>query len=356
MRTVLFAAGISLATALILPVGNNDFPAYWIAGQRLIADRNPYALAEILSEEMTQFGVAPGVALNPPWSVAVFYPLGRLSYNHAQRLWTALMVFAWFLSVEIARQLYAPHFRTPTAWMMACVFSPFTAMVGTGQMSSLILLGVLSFVWNINRGREVEAGICLYLVALKPQLAYLVWPLLLLWTIKTQRWKIIAAFAVTVTAISIAAMAVHPPIFSEYLHLWTHETTATQAFPTLGGLLRVATGIGWMQIVPMLLALAWLACRRFDGWQRAMPSLLAVSVATSPYGWFFDQVVAFPSIMERVRGWRSAAIIMIVNVVTLVMIAAHSKGFWYAWTGIAWVAFYFGAPYLEPKLKRCPQR
>ena len=159
-----------------------------------------------------------------------------------------------------------------------------------------------------------------------------------------------------VVLFSIAAMAVHPPIFSEYLHLWTHETTATQAFPTLGGLLRVATGIGWMQIVPMLLALAWLACRRFDGWQRAMPSLLVVSVATSPYGWFFDQVVAFPSIMERVRGWRSAAIIMIVNVVTLVMIAAHSKGFWYAWTGIAWVAFYFGAPYLEPKLKRCPQR
>jgi len=86
-----------------------------------------------------------------------------------------------------------------------------------------------------------------------------------------------------------------------------------------------------------------------------MPLLLMVSVATASFGWFFDQVVLLPGILQATpwligsrsqkKTWAAVAYLT-VNGLTLALILSHRTTFWYVWTAPAWLLLYL---WLRPR-------
>jgi len=84
-------------------------------------------------------------------------------------------------------------------------------------------------------------------------------------------------------------------------------------------------------------------------WVEQIPLRLLVSVATTPYAWFFDQVVLLPAVLQAaarvsarpVRKWLGPALAYIgINVLTLGLILVHRTLFWYVWTASSWLLLY----------------
>ena len=60
------------------------------------------------------------------------------------------------------------------AWALVFSFTPTLYALKLGQVSPLILLGLVGFLYFEQKARFVSAGTCLLLITLKPQLTYLV--------------------------------------------------------------------------------------------------------------------------------------------------------------------------------------
>jgi hypothetical protein len=87
----------------------------------------------------------------------------------------------------------------------------------------------------------------------------------------------------------------------------------------------------WLEFLPGIAAVVWLVLYWLHGrddwqWNEQMPLLLLLSVATIPYGWFFDEVVLLPAVLQiaavtftapRRRWLWPAMVYFAVNVLTL---------------------------------------
>jgi len=101
-------------------------------------------------------------------------------------------------------------------------------------------------------------------------------------------------------------------------------------------------------VVSLLLVALW----RQLGMREGVPLLLLVSMCTTSYSWFFDQIVLLPCIFHGmawvIRGSRkkiffSSAAFLIINGAALTLILMHRTSFWYAWTAPAWLFWYLAA-------------
>src|SRR5207245_7607297 len=129
-----------------------------------------------------------------------------------------------------------------------------------------------------------------------------------------------------------------------------------QAYPVLGGVLRLIFGMEkrWLQFIPAVLGLAWFlqywrAHRDEWEWREHVPLLLLVSLVTTPYAWFFDQVVLLPVVMQctiwLVR-WRSSVAVQVAvafavsNLVCRLLLDNEIRTFWYVWIAPVWLILY----------------
>jgi len=93
----------------------------------------------------------------------------------------------------------------------------------------------------------------------------------------------------------------------------------------------------------------WIRARGNWRWREEMPWLLVISVAASPYAWFFDQVVLLAALLPvaallvsgSVRNVLWAAVAYLgINAAALALILEQHRTFWYVWTAPAWLLFY----------------
>jgi|SRR5579864_4719943 len=346
----IFALVIIAACSSVLTLGFNDFAQYWVASRQVLTGHNPYSLHETIRAETALGNGGPGVILNPPWIIPLLVPLGFLSYAAAQKIWFAINFAALLLSAELSGRVYAPRMSPLRGWLLIFTFLPAMTCVAVGQMTALALLSIAGFAYFAAQKRWVAAGACLFLATLKPQLAYLLWPALFFWTVADvrRRWKLTGTTVLLIVAGSLAAFLLDPAVFSQYGRLWFHEKNMQEVFPTLAGALRVIFGAQrrWLQVVPAVGALGWLVWygRRIKqwNWTQTTPLLVAVSLATAPYGWYFDEIVLWPGILRVLvqRRWTAIAAYIALNIANAAMIFTHRTTFWYSWTAPAWLIFY----------------
>jgi hypothetical protein len=106
--------------------------------------------------------------------------------------------------------------------------------------------------------------------------------------------------------------------------------------------LPAAVGMIWF-------VLRWIRSQKSWSWRAEMPWLLLISVAASPYAWFFDQVVLLAALLpvaavllnRSVRNllW-PAVTYLTINAASLALILGQRRTFWYVWTAPAWLVFY----------------
>ncbi|MGA8441550.1 MAG: glycosyltransferase family 87 protein [Candidatus Sulfotelmatobacter sp.] len=336
----------------------NDFVAYWTAAHEVVEGHDPYAAGPVLARER-QFGFAqpkPLIMRNPPWAVPVIVPLGLLAGSAAQGLWLVAGVIAVLVATRWLWGVYQTKGESRwTPGLATAVFLPVAVALAIGQISPLVLLGIAGFLHFEKHQKLGRAGAFLYLIALKPHLVFLLWIALLFWSIRKSQGRTLVAFGFVTLLASVIAVALDHAIFAQYIGLLTRGGVLAELSPTLGGLLRLwLAQHHWVQAVPAVLALIWFLFRwrrARDGWQwrEEMPILLLVSLLTTSYSWFFDQIVLLPCVFQAAE-WLTtsrrsmsvgvAILYVCMNAIVLGFILEHRTTFWYVWTVPAWCGLY----------------
>ncbi|MEI9923571.1 MAG: glycosyltransferase family 87 protein [Bradyrhizobium sp.] len=224
-------AGISLSRELSGIHFGADFVGFWNAAHRLrhgdiAAIYDPDAWQSILSNK-----TGPPLALSwfvyPPFTLFGLWPLGDATFNEAILAWSLVpLAFYFALIVLLAKRSGLGLDANPAcenSWSQAqacavlIAFSlPFVCanlICGqTGTLVAVFFLGIAYF-WPM---RPVLAGICIGLLAVKPQMGLLM-PFALL---ASGQWRIAAAAATTVLSlIFLSTIWLGAAIWTDYLHM-----------------------------------------------------------------------------------------------------------------------------------------
>lgn len=279
----------------------DDYIEYWSAVNLNLKQGNPYSPQEIgaLQYSLGRTERIPLMMWNPPWTLALFTPLGLLPYAPSRLLWYLICLFLLFVCVSwLWKACGGPHRFQWIAWLIGFSFGPALEALKLGQVGILMLASAVGFLYFIRREKGWAAGAVLALATIKPHILYL--PLLaaLGWALLERRWKVIAGFGIALLIAVGIAWLPNPALMSQYLYATTVTPPAEWNTPTLGGILRTVLGAEkfWLQFVPPFSGAVWLLWyglrqRKSWEWGQQLPLLVAVSMATAAYGWVFDQTV-----------------------------------------------------------------
>lgn len=360
-RILLLTVAFALLLVSVSVVGSaplhNDFMEYWAAARVLLAGGDPYSPSAILIAEVsTGFaGKQPLLMWNPPWTLPLILPFGALSYARASTLWLLLSLAIVFACADCLWREYGGEPRRRwLGWLLAATFFPLLTALGLGQIGPLILLGITLFL-HYQATHPLLAGAATLLIAVKPQLLYLFWVVLLLDCVQRRRWRLLAGAAATLFVASLVPSVVNPRIWRNYLDLAGSGSVLRNPSPNLGTLLRIIwPNHAWLQFVPSLFGGAWAVYfwwtrRRSWNWSAQLPAVLLVSLVTTSYGWLFDQVVLLPALMQvaaplaRRAGWLrwpAVAAYAGASALMVLFVLFRETGTAYTWTAPAWLALY----------------
>jgi len=292
--------------ALLHPI--HDFVEYWTAAHLLMSGKDPYSLGEVFRmEKALGFEQSiPIMLLSPPWTLPLLAPLGLAkSYALGWIFWIAVMVAFVAWSSRLLMDVYFGDIRiseiSDTVFcraLFAFTFYPILLCLKYAQTAPLMLLGIAGFLYFERQKKDLLAGALLSLTLIKPQLFLIVWLALILWSFKVHRWKPLASALGCTVLLTVAAVALDRHVFQQYRLLTNSPYLQVYASGVAAGIRRQFGGVGtfWMQLVPPALGLGWFAgyWRKYSktwSWTKNLPMLLTVSVATSAYGWLFDQTL-----------------------------------------------------------------
>jgi hypothetical protein len=284
----------------------SDLLGYWSAARIFLDGGNPYDAVTVmdLQRQVGRNDPLPLIMWSPPWLFACIFPLAFMP------LWLARL--AWFLSHLLLLILSADWLwryargaasGRVAAWVLAVSFVPAVITLNLGQVSVLLLAGMCLFLAALRHKRDFLAGAATFLIALKPQVLFLFWVVLLLWIVQNRRWKVLAGAFLGLVVPSLFSLLLNPSIYSNYLHALDSEYGPLRwKTATLATLLRIMfpSAGAWLQFLPALtglLLVIWLWWRRrqdFD-WEAHLIPIALLSTVTAAYSWTFDWVVLLPA-------------------------------------------------------------
>jgi hypothetical protein len=344
-----------------------DYVEYWSAGKLNLSGINPYGMNE-LSGLQTKLGWKypdPLISWNPPWTQLYLMPIALLPYDISRSMWLILsVVIMLFTSQQTWQKFGGQPNKKMIAAIVAITFSPVFFNLMLGQISPLILLGLIGFLKWIETSQDswrqsMLVGFFASLTAIKPQLMYLFLVAVITWALSRKNWAVILGFGLSLILETFIASWMNPALIPQYLiALWDYPPT-NWATPTLGYYLRLIFGenLFWLQFIPSILGLAWffyywLKHKNFWDWKREFPLLILVSVVTSSYTWIHDQVVLIPVLMliliwvlQAGLIWKKILISFVYIVINLSYLILHFK--WddsiFLWMGIILLILYLSA-------------
>ncbi|MFO0851060.1 MAG: glycosyltransferase family 87 protein [Gemmataceae bacterium] len=318
MTALLAAAVLAADPPTLFPP--RDFVEYWSAARVHLRGGDPYSGEQLLPLQREMYGrpdMDEVVSLwTPPWTLPLYWPFGALPPLEGHLLWVAVQVLAVVAGVWMAWRVYGGP--TDRLWGLAPVglaagFGPVWWMVGYGQNTGLLVLGLGGFLYHRTRGRPYTAGAFAALTAIKPHLLAVFGVVLVVDALSRDGRRALLAGAGVLAALAAVALIPDPGVFQQFLDSARRPRTGAQvplshwALPTVGwwvrawaawDALKTDSGAGfWIQFVPTavaaLVAGGWRvrAGRRWD-WAAALPWLVYGSALATPYGgWIFDLTV-----------------------------------------------------------------
>ncbi len=338
----------------------DDYVEYWAAGRLNLEGKNPYSPELLLPLERGAGRDTDEAVMmwNPPWTLTVAMPLGALPARVGQLVWLLLGLASLGATAYLLGEVSTSNSRKWLPYAVVFSFLPTYIVLQAGQITFLVLLGLAAFLWCLQRGYGFAAGLACVLVAIKPHLAYLLWPAIALDAVVYRRGSVILGGIVGGVVASGIAMAFNPLVFEQYLTEMSQRPPAQWVSLTLGTVLRTIFGAEqfWLQFVPVILGFAWFAWRcgtrwRTWKWETELPWIVLVSFLTSPYGaWHFDLVVLLlPLILraEEVSGTPRFRVILAgyiaMNLGMLALNLAQVYSFWFAWVAPTVLLLYWYA-------------
>lgn len=297
---------IVIAYAVTQPL--EDFLAYWTASHLLLKHQNPYSLAEVFhyQKSVGWRQPVPLVALNPPWALPLFAPIGLAHwYPLGWILWVALLTCMVAVSSRFLMDLYFGDIRIPEISdtvtyrsLFALTFYPTLLVLKFAQTTPFVLLGLAGFLLLEKQRKELLAGFVLGLTAIKPNVVFLFWLALLFRSVQLRKWKTIAAGLLTVACLSAIAIWIDPHCFAEYRDL-ASGPIAYVFTPGMAGTIRTLLGprnTYWLQFVTPIAGVIWFLFywrkhHQYWDWIERTPALVTASLLATAWAFLYDQVL-----------------------------------------------------------------
>ncbi len=345
----------------------DDFIEYWTAGRLNLTQGNPYNPIQIeaLQVQLGRLEWVPLMMWNPPWTLALVMPFALLDYAIGRMAWLLLSLAILCFVADWLWRFYggAPE-RRWVAWVIACTFGPALQVLKFGQIAPLMLLGLTLFLSLTERDRWFGAGMAAALWLIKPQLLYLVGLVLVFWIIQQRRYALLLGGALALGAALAIAWVSNPSVLQQYLVAVLAYPPSEWVSPTLGSILRQAFGSEhfWLQFVPMVFGGSWgiwywLRHGAAWRWREHLPLLVLVSMATSAYGWNFDQVISllalFPAVMSLLRAcssWKKWLFLSLYLVANALIIFTSFEQSWYWWVAPGFLCWWLAIRYAFPQV------
>ncbi len=303
----LLLGGIALAPVQLGELGRLDLFPYWASAHLMLGGANPYdydaivaLMAEVLPEREA---IEP--AWNPPWLAVVLMPLAILPYDAAVRVWVVFNLLAVNGVTWLIWRWTSESRRQPPIWLplLGLGFYAALVMIAIGQISIIILLGLVACLAALRAGRDGWAGAALVLTLGKPQLVYLAVPVILIWALTQRRWRVWAGLIGAWLLTLIVATVLSPNWLTGYLTATGGHDFFTKLSATISGMVKAYTGSDALRFIGILtlLLIPWLLrlMARRDLLTGVNTALL-ISLPLAPYGWTFDQIVLLPAIVQLV--------------------------------------------------------
>lgn len=338
-----------------------DLAQYWAAAH-LVA-KNPYSSQFVLEFEKSH-GIAliapPLVIKNPPWAIMLVLPLGLLNYQASFAAWSVMSIIvvagcaraAWFLANSDPS--LAPA-------LLSLLFGPTIVLLILGQFTVLVLLGVTLFLILTQQKRDWLAGTSLLLVLGKPHVSFVFLVAVFLWVLKSKRWSILLSGTVSLAAASLAAVAMNPHIFGQFLQRTELVVNETESYPNLGGMLYSVSGIHVLALLPQCVGIIWLLVywKRHQAdwdWKTNGMVVLIVSVTCSYYSYPYDEILMLPPLITAFaignrRIFLAGFLATNLGYALYISNLAGHYGFGYMflwWTASAWLITYLLAINVRP--------
>jgi hypothetical protein len=304
---------VAVAMPMAEPGGDHyqDYLEYWAAGRLILNGQNPYNpdLLYPLQIEHRPDLTAPVMMWNPPWTLPLVMPFALLPCPVGYVVWETML-----LIVVLGAAVWTWRIYQGSAgywWLAAAVslsFVPTYFALHFAQISPLVWVGLVGFIYFEKRGQDTLAGAATILAAVKPQLVYLFALALLIWILKERRWRVLGGAALAFLATSAISLALDPAVFAHFFRELSQHPPTHFNSPTLGTFLRLGLDkheFRW-QYVPTVAGLIWLVYywkkhHQSWTWSEQAPVLVLASFLTASYGaWQFDQVIMLLPILQSV--------------------------------------------------------
>lgn len=356
----LVLVGILVLTAVFRPAGM-DYVSYWSAGKLMLHHADPYSWALVFPiERATGLLLSkPLIMLNPPWALFLVAPLGMTSVREGLLLWTLVSVGCILASIWL---LFGNSKNAP----FALFFAPVIACLCSGQSSPFLLLGFALFL-RLNEEHPFAAGASLLLMAIKPHLFLIFWPVVLVDCLYRRRYGILAGCLSALAAASAVALCFDSHVWRDYFSMIRGYHLQQGFLPTASMLLRMAIDVRefWLLFIPSALAVLWgiwyySRWKEHWDWRTQGMLLMLVTIFVSPYGYFSDEIVLLPCIAigisfgdrRKFSGW----ILLAINGSALGILAAGAQLDSYAYICFpaAWLGWFLFATHRLPSWWRKP--
>lgn len=226
--------------------GHNDFLPHWEGARSFWQEGiSPYDARTTLNIQTRMFGREAQSGEDPNFYAYPFFytffliPLTYFSYDWASAIWMVLLevclVAGVFLLLDLFRWKPRPLLL---AWLLLWTIINYYPARGLllGQVSLLVYLLAVLTLWALAREQDHLAGIALAVSTLKPQMGFLLVPLLLLWALRARRYKFLFTFAAAFGIFMALSFALLPSWLGDWLAVVQRypEYTAA-AFPDSAG-------------------------------------------------------------------------------------------------------------------------
>ena len=256
--------------------GGNDLYPRWVAGcDWLKTGRDPYSPATTLR---IQEGIYGRPATPDEDQVAFAYPIYTVlltlplclatDFATAHAVAMAALLGCVLGTAVLAQRVtgWRPGLRL-WIWSLVWIALMYPTARGLllGQLAAAVALLQIGALEALRRRRDALAGAALALSTIKPQMAILIIPLLLLWAASQQRWKMVTGFLFGLGALILIPMIWLPAWPGSWL-AGIRQYTGYTEFGSITWILTTYT-LGTPGFVESAVTLAWLTWFLVESWR-----------------------------------------------------------------------------------------
>jgi hypothetical protein len=297
---------LAQADSPLVKVGR-DFTSYWSSARLLVNGENPYSVGRITSLQQSVGQNYIVISYSPPWLLPFFLPFSVGNYVLSKCLWILIMAGLVVTCSFLLWNIYGGRARN-RYWSLIILifFFPYYVVLQLGQVVPLVLIGLVGFLYFVEKRQWWVASLFTAFLALKPQTLYLFWVALFFWIIENKDWK----FALKILVVNVSLLSIplifNPQVYSQYFHAVSDQSFAYEyATPTIGTYLRLIFGgeKHWLQFVSVAASISWFLFYWFKErkqweWKQMIPWMLFVSLITTFYVWYCDYLLILIALIQ----------------------------------------------------------